>query len=80
MAQIQVKLNSKGIGKYLTSDTVQQEVMRRAQKVAAIAGPGYEAKDASTSARARARVITKDSAAALKESRQGNLRRAIGGG
>lgn len=80
MSKIQVKLSSNGIGQYLRSESVHQEVMRRAHKVAAKAGAGYEVQDASTKARARARVITRDDAATRAESKHGHLRNAIGGG
>lgn len=78
MAKIIVQLNSAQIRQYLTSPSVTKEVMRRAQALKQKAGEGYEVEDASTKARARARVYTKDDRARVRESREGNLRRALG--
>lgn len=79
MAKIEVKLNQAGIRKYLKSDSVRAEVNRRAEAIRARAGEGYAVKPHTTD-RARAVVTTTDYESRRRESKQGNLRRAIGGG
>lgn len=76
--RIEVKLNSAGIREYLTSESVADELARRAKKLKNKAGTGYEMKVSRKGKRARARVVAKSATARRNESENANLRRAIG--
>lgn len=75
-----IKLNSPGIRKLLTSLEVEQELARRAEHIKRKAGPGYVIEEATGKARARVRVVARSKAAREAESKDGALRRALGGG
>lgn len=72
------KLNSAGIRGLLTGGAVQAELMARAERVAAAAGPGMEVSDAGGSSRARAIVRTATFEAMKAEATDRALTRAIG--
>ena len=76
---ITVKLNPKGIAQYLKSKSVADELERRANNIRNKAGEGYTVDTFTGYDRARAEVRTTNIDSRIKESRNGNLRRAIGG-
>ncbi|MGG7653504.1 hypothetical protein [Kocuria rosea] len=79
MAKIQVKLNRRGVALYLKSPTMKSEMLRRAQRIAAAAGPGHEASAIIGKSRARASVITATPAAIRGNAQNQTLLRALGG-
>lgn len=77
--KITVKLNSKGIARYLKSQSVADELERRANNIRKKAGEGYTAETFTGYDRAHAEVRTTTIESRINESKHGNLRRAIGG-
>ena len=78
MAVQQLKINYRGIFELLRSDEVQAELVRRARRVAAAAGPGQRVESEVGKRRARAAVITDTAEARVAESKSRNLTRAFG--
>lgn len=76
----EIKINSKGVGQVLRSDSMRKAAKKRADRVAAAAGPGYKSTSTIGRNRARASVITDSAEAAVKDSRTGNLLRSAGAG
>ncbi|WP_346844615.1 hypothetical protein [uncultured Rothia sp.] len=76
--RIKVTLNKKGIRQYLNSDSVKDELTRRANRIKQKAGEGYEINLHKTD-RARITISTRTQKARETESKNGNLRRALGG-
>lgn len=74
---VQLKINYRGIFELLRSDEVQAELVRRANRVAAAAGPGHRVESEVGKRRARAAVIT-DTAEARVAEKHRNLTRAFG--
>lgn len=81
MAQtIRIEMNRKGVEELLKSPEVQGDLKRRADAIAAAAGPGMEARVSVGKSRARATVITADFEAILAEATRKDLTRAIDAG
>lgn len=76
--KVKVFLNSPGIRAYLKHPTTQQMLKERAERIARRAGKGYEVQESQGRNRARAIISTTDIASRRRESRDGNLRKAIG--
>ena len=74
------KLNRKGIRDLLRSPAVEAELRRRAERIAAQAGPGMRVDGGVGPNRARAAVITDTIEARLAERRSKALTRAINAG
>ena len=64
----------------MKSDPVQSEVARRAQRIAAEAGPGFEMVVKPARYTARAFVRTADAAGAVRQARDNVLERALDAG
>lgn len=77
---IVVVLAAAAIGKLLESPAVKADLKRRADRIAAAAGPGFEASVVSGRNRARASVITATPEARLAEARDHVLLRALDAG
>lgn len=75
-----IELKRAGLAKKLKSKDIEAAAMDRARKIAAAAGPGYEATSMVGSNRARASVRTATYAARKDNSRRGSLLRAVGAG
>lgn len=80
MAKIRIELNSKAIRDLLRSPEVQAELLRRAQNIAAAAGPGMEASVVPGRNRARASVITATAEARRAQATDRVLTRALDAG
>jgi tRNA A37 threonylcarbamoyltransferase TsaD len=80
MADFEVQLHGRGIDILLKSKDVEDDLLRRAERIAAAAGPGMEASVIIGENRARASVITGTFAARLAEARHMALTRAIDAG
>lgn len=74
------QLNRAGVGQLLKSAEVQADLRRRAEAIAAVAGPGHRVEVGSTGRRARAAVITDTLDAMLDEANDRNLSRAFDAG
>lgn len=77
MALERIELNRRNIRALLSSPEVAADLRRRAQQVAAAAGPGHRVEVSDTGARARAAVITETIPAMIREGRDRNLTRAF---
>lgn len=75
-----VELNSKQVREALKHPAVQAELMRRAERIAKAAGPGFKATALRGTNRARASVITNTKAARRAEAKNGVLSRALEAG
>lgn len=80
MASTRVVLNKRNIRAILRSETVRAELVRRAENIAAAAGPGHVVDSQIGRNRARAAVITTTAQAMAAEARDRNLTRAIDAG
>jgi hypothetical protein len=80
MASIRVKLNKQGVRQLLTSAAAQADLDRRARRIAAAAGPGFEAESTPSPARAHATVVTGTTEARIAEATDRALTRAIDAG
>lgn len=83
MAKATIKWKSGAFRALRTSPEVMAEIDRRADRIAAAAGPGYESSGARASGgrgRARASVKTATTTARRNEPRQHNLLRALNAG
>lgn len=80
MAIVRVELNHRAVRELLRSEAVRADLARRAQAIAAAAGPGNEAHSKIGPNRARAEVVTKTFAARYQEATQRTLTRAIEAG
>lgn len=76
--QVKIKLNSAGVKELLRSPGVQGDLRRRANAVAAAAGPGHVVHSETGRSRARAEVVTDTFEAMAREARDRNLTRAVG--
>lgn len=77
MARKTFTLNRKAIKALLRSDEVEAELRRRAERVAAAAGPGHRVDSGKGPSRARAAVITDTTAARRAEAKHRTLTRAL---
>lgn len=75
-----VKLNRRGVAKILKDRSVERAALRRAQRIATAAGPGYKATSMVGRNRARASVITDTYAARVDNARRNTLLRSLGAG
>lgn len=80
MARVRVVLNRKNVRELLRSEGVLNDLVRRAENIAAAAGPGHKVDSQIGRNRARAAVITTSIEAMLAEARDRNLTRAIDAG
>lgn len=80
MASTKVVLNRRNIRDLLRSETVRADLVRRAENIAAAAGPGHIVDSQIGRTRARAAVITASFEAMHAEARDRNLTRAIDAG
>lgn len=80
MADWQIRENGPGVERLLKSRGVQDELLRRAEAIAAAAGEGMEATVEIGENRAHASVITGNFAAIVAEARHRALTRAIDAG
>lgn len=76
--KVDFKLDSAGARKLLKSPEMQAMLRRRAEEIAARAGPGFEASSSQGANRARAKVTAKTRDARLRQAREHVLERAIG--
>ena len=79
-ARVRVKLNSAGVRRLLQSPEVLADLVRRAESIAAAAGPGMEVDSEIGPTRARASVRTATPEAVEAEAESRALTRAIDGG
>ena len=79
-AKFEFKLNRKAAAQLLNGDQVVADLRRRAQRVAAAAGPGHRIEVSKGKKRARAAVITETFEARSKEARSRNLTSALNAG
>lgn len=77
MAKTRVVLNIPGFRALRNSPKVQADLRRRAEQIAAAAGPGHEVESGPGLTRARASVRTATFAARRAESRSGQLTSSI---
>jgi hypothetical protein len=75
-----VKLNHRNMAALLRSAPVEAELKRRADRIAAAAGPGMEASSGQGRTRARASVVTVTNQARAAEARTRALTRALDAG
>lgn len=80
MAKTRIVLNRRGIEALLTSPEVLADLKRRAEQIAASAGPGMEASAMVGKTRARASVITATAAARRAEATGRRLTRSVDAG
>jgi hypothetical protein len=80
MAKVRIELTRNGPRQLRQSAAVQADMARRAQKIAAAAGPGMEATAQVGKTRARASVITATAEARRNEATARALTRAIDAG
>jgi hypothetical protein len=80
MAKVRIELTRSGPRQLRQLPAVQAEMARRAQKIAAAAGPGMEATSMVGRTRARASVITATGEARRNEATSRSLTRAIDAG
>lgn len=80
MAKPRVKVNSRGALAILQSVRVREDLLSRARRMAAVAGPGMEVESEVGPGRARAQVRTATSAARRREARDKALTRSIDAG
>ena len=77
---LKVALNRAGVRALLRSPEVEADLLARAERIAAVAGEGFEASAVVGATRARASVITATTDARLTEARDRTLTRAIDAG
>jgi len=80
MAKIRIELNRDGVRQLLQSPEVLGDLKRRAQRIAVVAGPGFEVRAGNGPNRARASVGTTDHASRRAEAENRALTRAIDAG
>jgi hypothetical protein len=80
MSVDRIKLNRKGVAALLKSPEVKADIRSRAGRIAATAGPGFEARTSVGRTRARAVVITTTSEARLAQAKDRKLSNAISAG
>lgn len=77
---IRIELNRSGVRQLLRGDDVKAELKRRAEKIAAAAGPGHKVNSSVGANRARAEVVTDSFAARYNEATNRSLTRALDAG
>ncbi len=80
MGKVRIKLNSKGVRDLLRSTEMQNDLKRRAGRIAAAAGEGHRVEVGTTRKRARAVVITETFEAMRAEATDRSLSRSIDAG
>jgi hypothetical protein len=76
----QVKINRRAVAHLLKSPEVLADVRKRANRIAAAAGPGHEVDARIGRTRARASVVTATTEARRGEANRRTLTRALGAG
>lgn len=77
---VRIVVNRKGIRELLRSTEVQRDLQRRAESIAAAAGPGHAVETEVGPNRARAAVVTDSIDAMVAEATSRNLTRALDAG
>jgi len=77
---VRVEMNDKGARELLNSAGIRADLLRRAERIAATAGPGMEASVQEGPRRARASVVTGTFDAILSEATDRSLTRAVDAG
>lgn len=77
---VRVQIDRKAIGQFLKGSQVQAMLRSHAQRIAANAGPGFEARSSVGRTRARSVVIATTTEARLAEATDRSLSRALGRG
>lgn len=80
MANVRIVLNRRGVRELLRSREIQADLERRAQRIAAAAGPGHEVTVEQGRNRARAAVRTDTIDAMISEATDHTLTRALDAG
>lgn len=82
MGRVRVEIDDKGIKALLKDPRVKRDMKRRAEAIAAAAGPGHGVEMDDSGDRSRASVVTRTREAKLREARDRALSRAVrtGGG
>lgn len=80
MAKVRVVLNSQAVRALLRSPEMQQDLERRARRIASAAGEGHRVEAGAGRNRARAVVITETREAMRAEATDRNLTRAVDAG
>lgn len=80
MARSNVKINGKVIAELLKDPKVEADLLGRAEKIAAAAGPGFKASSMVGKNRARASVVAATHGARRREAKDGALSKALGAG
>lgn len=77
---VRIVVNRKGIRELLRSTEVQRDLRRRAESIAAAAGPGHAVETEVGANRARAAVVTETIDAMVAEATSRNLTRSLDAG
>lgn len=77
---VRIKINRAGVGELLKSPEMQADLRRRADRIAAAAGPGHEADSHVGRTRARSTVRTTTVEAMIQQAAHQTLSRAIEAG
>lgn len=80
MASVRIEINADGVRELLRSQEVRDDLQRRAERIAAQAGEGYEADSSLSPKRARANVRTVTPEAMRDEAINHTLERALDAG
>ncbi|MER2134185.1 MAG: hypothetical protein ABS910_05830 [Arthrobacter sp.] len=80
MAKSKIKLNSSEVRRVLKSREIQADLVSRAERVAAVAGSGFEVRTNIGPNRARAAVVAVSSKAQRAEAKSGALSKALDAG
>lgn len=80
MGKVRIELNRRGVKELLRSAEIQTDLDRRAEQIAAAAGPGHEVQARPSRTRARSVVRTATTEARLAEATDRSLTRAIDAG
>jgi hypothetical protein len=75
-----IRVNRQAIAALLKSPEVRRELRRRAERIAAAAGDGFEVRESEPRSRARVAVVAVTNHAKRGEAKDGRLSRAIGAG
>jgi hypothetical protein len=77
MALTRLVINRAGVRRTLNSAGVRADLLARARRVAAAAGPGHVVNSGSTGQRARVEVVTDTVDAMVREAKERSLTRAV---
>jgi hypothetical protein len=76
----EIRLNRAVVAALLKSPEVRRDLRRRAERIAAAAGEGFEVRESEPRRRARVAVVAVTNRAKRGEAKDGRLSRAIGAG